>query len=58
MAVLMVTATVYGVVQLLVLSSPTRSVRVSTVLLAIAVGVYGCGIVTVLRPAASLKAAA
>ncbi len=48
MAVLMMTATVYGVVQLLVLSSPTRSVRVSTVLLAIAVGVYGCGIVTVL----------
>ncbi|MFI0734991.1 PrsW family intramembrane metalloprotease [Streptomyces sp. NPDC021225] len=48
MAVLMVAATVYGVVQLLVLSSPTRSVRVSTVLLAIAVGVYGCGIVTAL----------
>ncbi|WP_413100118.1 PrsW family intramembrane metalloprotease [Streptomyces sp. Inha503] len=46
MALLMVAATVYGVVQLLVLASPTRSVRVSTVLLAIAVGVYGCGIAT------------
>ncbi|MFE5162646.1 PrsW family intramembrane metalloprotease [Streptomyces sp. NPDC056697] len=46
MALLMVAATVYGVVQLLILASPTRSVRVSTVLLAIAVGVYGCGIAT------------
>ncbi|MGW7688545.1 hypothetical protein ACWGMA_06590 [Streptomyces asiaticus] len=43
MALLMVAASVYGVVQLLVLSSPTRSVRMSTALLAIAVGVYGAG---------------
>ncbi|MFE5124978.1 PrsW family glutamic-type intramembrane protease [Streptomyces sp. NPDC056669] len=56
MAVLMVAATVYGVVQLLVLSSPTRSVRVSTVLLAIAVGVYGCGIVTLLLEYAYTRA--
>ncbi|MCQ8831265.1 hypothetical protein [Streptomyces malaysiensis] len=44
MALLMVAASVYGVVQLLVLSSPTRSVRMSTALLAIAVGVYGAGV--------------
>ncbi|MYX61429.1 PrsW family intramembrane metalloprotease [Streptomyces sp. SID8382] len=44
MALLMVAASVYAVVQLLVLSSPTRSVRMSTVLLAIAVGVYGAGV--------------
>jgi hypothetical protein len=47
-ALLMVAATVYGVAQLLVLSSPTRSVRVSTVLLGIAVGVYGCGVAAAL----------
>lgn len=40
---MMVAAAVYGVVQLFVLSSPTRSVRLSTVLLAIAVGVFACG---------------
>ncbi|MET7937798.1 PrsW family intramembrane metalloprotease [Streptomyces sp. NPDC005322] len=34
--------------QLLVLSSPTRSLRVSTVLLAVAVGVYGCGVAAAL----------
>ncbi|GAA4666670.1 hypothetical protein GCM10023324_17260 [Streptomyces youssoufiensis] len=44
----MVVATVYGVAQLLVLSTPTRSLRVTTVLLAIAVGVYGCGAATAL----------
>ncbi|MFF7653622.1 RNase A-like domain-containing protein [Streptomyces sp. NPDC007983] len=48
MALLMVAATVYGVAQLLVLSSPGRSVRVSTGLLAIAVGVYGCGVAAAL----------
>lgn len=42
----MVAATVFGVMQLLVLASPTRSVRMSTVLLAIAVGLYGCGVAT------------
>lgn len=44
----MVAATVYGVAQLLVLSSPTRSVRMSTVLLAVAAGVYGCGVAAAL----------
>ncbi|MFJ2194718.1 PrsW family glutamic-type intramembrane protease [Streptomyces violaceusniger] len=48
MALLMVAASVYGVAQLLALSSPTRSVRVSTVLLGIAVGVYGCGVAAAL----------
>ncbi|WP_329335231.1 hypothetical protein OG866_15730 [Streptomyces sp. NBC_00663] len=43
MTVLMVTAAVYGVVQLLLLSWPTRSVGVTTVLLAVLVGVYACG---------------
>lgn len=54
----MVAATVYGVVQLLVLASPTRSVRLSTVLLAIAVGVYGCGVVTALLELAYTRSAA
>lgn len=54
----MVAATVYGVVQLLVLASPTRSVRVSTVLLAIAVGVYGCGVVTALLELAYTRSTA
>ncbi|AGP58305.1 hypothetical protein M271_34465 [Streptomyces rapamycinicus NRRL 5491] len=54
----MVAAAVYGVVQLLVLASPTRSVRVSTVLLAIAVGVYGCGVVTALLELAYTRSAA
>ncbi|WP_143645223.1 PrsW family glutamic-type intramembrane protease [Streptomyces antioxidans] len=44
----MVAASVYGVVQLLALSSPTRSVRMSTVLLAIAAGVYGAGVAAAL----------
>lgn len=44
----MVAATVYGVVQLVALASPTRSVRVSTALLAIPLGVYGCGVVAAL----------
>ncbi|PWI17768.1 PrsW family intramembrane metalloprotease [Streptomyces sp. Act143] len=43
MTVLMVAATLYGVVQLLLLSSPTRSVSVATTLLAVLVGVYACG---------------
>ncbi|WFB08202.1 PrsW family glutamic-type intramembrane protease [Streptomyces sp. LX-29] len=58
MALFMVAATVYGVAQLLVLSSPTRSVRISTVLLAIAVGVYGCGIATALLEYAYTRAVA
>lgn len=43
MVLLMLTATVYGIVQLLVLASPTRTVRLPTALLAIAVGIYACG---------------
>ncbi|WP_189111038.1 PrsW family glutamic-type intramembrane protease [Streptomyces camponoticapitis] len=48
MTVLMVSAAVWGVLQLFVLSLLTRTVRLSTVLLAIVVGVYGCGVVTAL----------
>ena len=44
MALLMVAATVYGVLQLVVLASPVRSVRITTVLLAVVVGVYGSGV--------------
>ncbi len=54
----MVAATVYGVAQLLVLSTPTRSIRVTTVLLAIAVGVYGCGAATALLEYAYTRAVA
>lgn len=54
----MVAATVYGVVQLLVLASPARSVRVSTVLLAVAVGVYGCGVGTALLELAYTRSTA
>jgi len=39
----MVAAALYGVVQLAAISWPTRSVRLSTVLLASLVGVYVCG---------------
>ncbi|MEU3960708.1 PrsW family glutamic-type intramembrane protease [Streptomyces buecherae] len=56
--VLMVAATVYGVAQLLVLSTPTRSIRVTTVLRAIAVGVYGCGAATALLEYAYPRAVA
>ncbi|MFB7560716.1 CdiA C-terminal domain-containing protein [Streptomyces brevispora] len=48
MALLMVAAAVWGVVQLFALAWPTRSVRLSTVLLALMVGVYGCGVVVAL----------
>lgn len=41
-------AAVWGVLQLFAVSWPTRSVRLSTVLLALAVGVYGCGVATAL----------
>jgi hypothetical protein len=40
----MAVATVYGVLQMLVLGWVTRSVRMSTVLLSVAVGVYGSGV--------------
>ncbi|MFD7715831.1 PrsW family glutamic-type intramembrane protease [Streptomyces sp. NPDC059814] len=44
----MAVAAVWGVLQLFALSWPARSVRLSTVLLSVAVGVYGCGVATAL----------
>jgi hypothetical protein len=44
----MVAAALYGVVQLAAISCPTRTVRLSTVLLAVLVGVYACGTATAL----------
>ncbi|GHE15303.1 hypothetical protein GCM10010339_89510 [Streptomyces alanosinicus] len=44
----MAVAVVWGVLQLFTVSWPTRSVRLSTVLLALAAGVYGCGVATAL----------
>ncbi|MFH8973576.1 PrsW family glutamic-type intramembrane protease [Streptomyces sp. NPDC017890] len=46
MVLVMAAAAVWGVLQLFAVSWPTRSVRLSTVLLAIAVGAYGCGVAT------------
>ncbi|MFI5676000.1 RNase A-like domain-containing protein [Streptomyces cellulosae] len=43
---MMAVAAVWGVLQLFAVSWPARSVRLSTVLLALAVGVYGCGVAT------------
>lgn len=45
---MMAVAALWGVLQLFAISWPTRSVRLSTVLLALAVGVYGCGVATAL----------
>ncbi|MGY6023157.1 RNase A-like domain-containing protein [Streptomyces spinosirectus] len=42
----MAVAAVWGVLQLFTVAWPTRSVRLTTVLLALAVGVYGCGVAT------------
>jgi hypothetical protein len=39
----MLVATLYGVLQILVLAWHTRTVRLPTALLAVAVGVYACG---------------
>ncbi|GAA1427213.1 hypothetical protein GCM10009601_38070 [Streptomyces thermospinosisporus] len=44
----MAAAAVWGMLQLFAVSWPARSVRLSTVLLAIAVGVYGCGVTAAL----------
>lgn len=44
----MVAAAIYGVLQLAVLASPVRSLRLSTLLLTVAVGVYGSGVVAAL----------
>lgn len=48
MVISMSAAATWGVLQLFALSSPTRSVRISTVLNAFAVGVYGCGVAAAL----------
>lgn len=48
MVVLMAAAAIWGVLQLFLLSSLTRSVRLSTVLGAFALGVYGCGVLAAL----------
>ncbi|MFG1672241.1 RNase A-like domain-containing protein [Streptomyces sp. Y7] len=45
---MMAVAAVWGVLQLFAISWPTRSVRLSTVLLALAVGGYGCGVAAAL----------
>lgn len=44
----MVAAALYGVLQLALLASPVRSLRLSTVLLTVAVGAYGSGVVAAL----------
>ncbi|MGW7206408.1 RNase A-like domain-containing protein [Streptomyces sp. NPDC054837] len=44
----MAAAAVYGVLQLTLLASPTRSLKLSTVLLTVAVGMYGSGVVAAL----------
>jgi RsiW-degrading membrane proteinase PrsW (M82 family) len=43
----MVLAAVWGLFQLAVLGSPTRSVRAGTLLLALGAGLYGCGVLAV-----------
>ncbi|MFG3101576.1 PrsW family glutamic-type intramembrane protease [Streptomyces sp. NPDC048182] len=43
MSVMMTFAAVYGVLQLFVVSWPTRTVRLSTVMLAVAAGLFACG---------------
>ncbi|MGP3959114.1 PrsW family glutamic-type intramembrane protease [Nonomuraea sp. 3N208] len=48
LTVLMAFAACYGVLQLAVLGSGTRSVRVLTLLLAVGAGFYGCGMTAVL----------
>ncbi|WP_331449208.1 RNase A-like domain-containing protein [Streptomyces prasinus] len=42
----MAAAALWSVLQLIAVTWPTRSVRLSTVLVAFAVGVYGCGVAT------------
>ncbi|MFC8999744.1 RNase A-like domain-containing protein [Streptomyces rochei] len=46
MVVVMAAAAVWSVLQLFAVAWPTRSLRLSTVLVAFAVGVYGCGVAT------------
>ncbi|MCM2412807.1 PrsW family glutamic-type intramembrane protease [Streptomyces sp. RKAG290] len=47
-ALMMAAAAAWGVFQLFLLSSPTRSVRLTTVLAGFAVGMYGCGVAAAL----------
>ncbi|MFC5244044.1 RNase A-like domain-containing protein [Streptomyces atrovirens] len=46
MVMVMAAAAIWSVLQLFAVAWPTRSVRLSTVLIAFAVGVYGCGVAT------------
>ncbi len=48
MVVLMIIAACYGVLQLAALGSVTRSIRISTLLLAAMAGAYGCGMLALL----------
>ncbi|MEU6381049.1 PrsW family glutamic-type intramembrane protease [Streptomyces sp. NPDC046909] len=48
MTLVMAVAAIWGLLQLFAISWPTRSVRLSTVLLALAVGAYGSGVATAL----------
>lgn len=56
MVLAMLAATVYGVFQVFALTSPTRTIRLRTALLAIAVGVYACGVLALALELASVHA--
>jgi RsiW-degrading membrane proteinase PrsW (M82 family) len=45
MIILMIMAGCYGVIQLALLASPARTLRISSLLLAVAAGAYGCAVV-------------
>ncbi|MEU6673445.1 hypothetical protein [Streptomyces sp. NPDC046925] len=48
MTLIMAAAAIYGVLQLALLASPVRSLKISTVLVTVAVGVYGSGVMATL----------
>lgn len=48
MTLIMAAAAIYGVLQMALLASPVRSLRISTVLVTLAVGMYGSGVVATL----------
>ncbi|MEU6761587.1 hypothetical protein ABZ916_03585 [Streptomyces sp. NPDC046853] len=48
MTLIMAAAAIYGVLQLALLASPVRSLKLTTVLVTVAVGVYGSGVMAVL----------
>ena len=56
MVILMIFATCYGVLQLAVLGSASRTVRTSTLLLAVAAGGYGCGVLALIGEVAATRA--